>query len=45
MVHINTEDCNGCGACFDSCPAGEIFLEFEKTFTEPYLLEIHMERS
>jgi ferredoxin len=26
MIHINTENCNGCGVCIDICPAGAISL-------------------
>jgi len=39
MVHINMEDCNGCGACIDSCPAGAISLQNNKALIDINLCE------
>ena len=33
-VHINQEDCEGCGACKNACPAGAIFWSAETGLAE-----------
>ena len=39
MVLIKIEDCNGCGACIDSCPAGAISLQNNKALIDINLCE------